>query len=92
MLSLLLNRPLSVPCQYFSDVVVVRYLLLLVLRLSVVCTILNVSGVCSVGFPTVGASWFNATSTALVSPLGDLRSAIAVEHNVVCFFDIVQFT
>ena len=33
MLSLLLNRPLSAPCQCFSDVVVVRYLLLLVLRL-----------------------------------------------------------
>ena len=55
-------------------------------------TILNVSGVCSVGFPTVGALWFDATSMALVSPLGDLRSAIAVERNIVHFFDIVQIT
>ena len=62
------------------------------MTLSVVSTILNVLGVCSVGFPTVGASWFDATSTALVSPLGDLRSAIAVERNVVRFFDIVQIT
>ena len=59
---------------------------------SVVSTILNVSGVCSVGFPTVGASWFYATSMALVAPLGDLHSAIAVKHNIVCFFDIVQLT
>ena len=34
MLSLLLGHPLSAPCQYFSDVVVVRYLLLLILQLS----------------------------------------------------------
>ena len=51
-----------------------------------------VSGVCSVGCPTVGALWFNATSMALGAPLGDLRSAIAVECNAVCFFDIVPFT
>ena len=63
MLSLLLSRPLSAPCQYFSNVVVVRYLLLLVLRLfQSYLIILNVSGVCSVGFFTVGASWFDATS------------------------------
>ena len=59
--------------------------------LSVVSMILKVSGVCSVSFP-VGASWFNATSMALVLPLGDLRSAIAVKRNVVRFFDIVQVT
>ena len=40
----------------------------------------------------MGALWFDAMSTALVSPLGDLRSAIAVERNVVRFFDIVQIT
>ena len=62
------------------------------MTLSVVSTILNVSGVCSVGFPTVGASWFDAMSTALVAPLGDLRSAITAECNAVRFFNIVQFT
>ena len=62
------------------------------MTLSVASTILKVSGVCSVGFPTVGVSWFYATSMALVVPLGDLRSVIAVEHNIVGFFDIVQFT
>ena len=45
-----------------------------------------------VGFPTVGALWFDATSTVLISLLGDLRSAIAIERNVVRFFDIVQVT
>ena len=38
----------------------------------------------------MGASWFDATSTALVSPLGDLRSAIAVERNVVLFLTLFR--
>ena len=38
----------------------------------------------------MGASWFDAMSTALVSPLGDLRSAIAVERNVVRFLKLFR--
>ena len=57
---------------------------------SVIFTILKVSGVCPVGFPTVVALWFNVTSMALIALLGDLHPVIAAERNVVRFFDIVQ--
>ena len=57
---------------------------------SVVSMILNVLGVYPVGCPTVVTSWFDATSTTLVAPLGDLHSVIATERNIVHFFDIVQ--
>ena len=57
---------------------------------SVVSTILNVSEVYPVGCPIVVTPWFNAMSMALVALLGNLRPVIAIECNIVHFFDIVQ--
>ena len=57
---------------------------------SVVSMILNILGVCPVGFPTAVTLWFYATSMALAALLGDLRSVIAAKCNVIHFFEIVQ--
>ena len=58
---------------------------------SVMSMILNILGVCPVGFLTGVTSWFDATSMALVALLGDLHSAIAAECNVVCFLTLFSY-
>ena len=74
-----------------SDLVVEYCLLSLDPQLfSVMSTILNISGVWSVGCPTVITSWCDVMFMALIAALGDLHPAIIAEHNVVCFFNIVQ--
>ena len=57
---------------------------------SVMSMILNISGVCPVGCPTVVTSWFDVMSMALIVLLGDLHPVITAERNIVHFLDIVQ--
>ena len=66
MLLLLLSHPLSAPCQYFSDVVVVCYLLLLVLRLF--HRIYNTKSIGSLfsRFPLLGAYMHHTLNTSLI--------------------------